>query len=154
MNIGIIVYSQTENTYSVALKLQEKLSEDGNSVNVQRVVLAGDVDSWSKDITLETAPDIEGYDALIFGSPVHAFSLAKAMSAYLNQLPSLEHKKIACFVTKGMPLNWTGGNQAISQMKKTCQSKGGTVIGTEIVVWNKKRDKNIAELAERFSGLF
>lgn len=154
MNIGIIVYSQTENTYSVGFKLQEKLSADGHSVNVQRVVLAGDVHSRSKNITLETAPDVEGYDALIFGSPVQAFSLAKPMSAYLNQLPSLEHKKIACFVTKAMPLNWTGGNQAISQMKKICQSKGGAVIGTEIVVWNKKRDKKIAELAERFSGLF
>jgi hypothetical protein len=29
MNIGIIVYSQTNHTYSVAQKLKEKLSADG-----------------------------------------------------------------------------------------------------------------------------
>jgi NAD(P)H dehydrogenase (quinone) len=154
MKIGIIVYSQTNNTYSVAQKLQEKLLATGHEVEIERVVPAGDVHPGSKDVTFETRPEVDAYDALIFGSPVHAFSLAPAMKAYMEQIPSLQDKKIACYVTKGLPFDRTGGNQAISHMKKTCESKGGTVVGTGILVWRGGQGKKIADLVERFSGLF
>ena len=154
MKIGIVVYSQTEHTYSVAQKLQERLKENGKEVEIERVVPKGEVNPGSKDIEFENLPDVEGYDALVFGSPVHAFSLAPAMKVYLEQVPSLQGKKVALFVTKGAPFNWTGGNQAINKMKNICQSKGGTVSGTGIVVWNKKRDEKIEELTRRFSAIF
>ncbi len=154
MKIGIIVYSQTENTFSVATKLKEKLVADGHEAEIDRVIPAGEVHPGSKNITFETQPDISAYDALVFGSPVHAFSLAPAMKAYLGQIQSLQDKKIACYVTKGLPFNRTGGNQAISQMKKLCESKGGTVIGTDIVVWRGKTEKKTANLVEKFSKLF
>jgi hypothetical protein len=76
------------------------------------------------------------------------------MGAYLEQIPSLEDKKIACFVTKGAPFKWTGGNRAISIMKKICESKGGTIVGTDIVVWRGDIDKKINELIRIFSVLF
>jgi len=154
MKIGIIVYSQTNNTYSVAQKLQEKFVEDGNEVNIEKVVPVGEVHPGSKDIHFETRPDISTYDALIFGSPVHAFSLAPAMGAYMERIVSIQDKKVACFVTKGLRFNWTGGTRAIGQMKKICQAKGGIILGTGIVVWNKQRDEKIAELVEEFSKLF
>ncbi len=154
MKIGIVVYSQTEHTYSVAENLQEKLLEAGHSVNVERITPAGEVHPGSKDITFQNQPDIQEYDALIFGSPVHAFNLAPAMKAYLEQIPSLQDKKVACYVTKGLPFHRTGGNQAISQMKKLCQSKGGKVMGTGIVVWRGGRAKEINELVEQFGRLF
>jgi flavodoxin len=154
MKIGIIVYSQTENTYSVAQKLQERLSGDGTEVDIERVIPAGDVHPGSKDIKFETLPDVSSYDALIFGAPVHAFSLAPAMKAYMEQIATLQDKKIALFVTKGLRFNWTGGTRAIGQMKKICQAKGGIIYGTDIVVWNKNRDKKIDELVQKFNGLF
>ncbi len=155
MKIGIIVHSQTNNTYSVALKLQEALTQSGNDVEVKRVSMVGGDKPENKDkIQLENPPDVTGFDALVFGAPVHAFSLAPVMQVYLEQLPSLEDKKIALFVTKGLRFEWTGGSRAISQMKKICESKGGTVIDTGIVVWNKQRDKKIAGLIQEFSGLF
>jgi flavodoxin len=154
MEIGIVVYSQTEHTYSVAQKLQEKLSQAGNSVNVERVTIAGDANPGSKNITFETQPNVDAYDGLVFGAPVHAFSLAPPMKAYMEQIPSLENKKIACFVTKGLPFNRTGGNQAISKMKKICESKGGTVIGTEILVWRGGHEKKMAGMVEKLSVLF
>ena len=49
MKIGIIVYSQTENTYSVALKLQDKFLADGHEVNVERVIPAGRGTSTGKN---------------------------------------------------------------------------------------------------------
>jgi len=146
MKIGIIIYSQTENTYSVALKLQDKFQSDGYDVEIQRVIPVGEVPPRAKDVEFQNAPEVAEYDAIIFGAPVHAFNLAPAMTAYLEQIPSLQDKKIACFVTKGLPFNWTGGNKAISKMKEICQSKGGTVLGTDIIIWRGNTDEKIEEL--------
>lgn len=154
MKIGIIIYSQTEYTYSVAQKLKEKLIAYGHQANLERVITAGDAQPGAKNIEFKAQPDVNMYDALIFGDPVHAFSLAPAMKAYLEQITSLQNKKVACFVTKGLPFHRTGGKQAISQMKKISESKGGTVLGTGIVVWRGGREKEIADLADKFSKLF
>jgi NAD(P)H dehydrogenase (quinone) len=154
MKIGIIVHSQTEHTYSVAQKLREKLISVGHEAYVERVIPVGDVAPGAKDIKFENKPDSQLYDALIFGAPVHAFSLSPAMKAYLEQLPSLQNKIIACFVTKGAPFKWTGGTRAIGQMKKICNSLGGEVSGTGIIVWNSKRDKEIDKLIDKLTRLF
>ncbi|MGC9517092.1 MAG: flavodoxin family protein [Methanomicrobiales archaeon] len=154
MKIGIIVYSQTENSYSVALRLKDKLIDSGHEVEVERVVPVGDVPPRAKVVEFENEPVVAEYDAVIFGSPVHAFSLAPAMGAYLEQIPSLEGKKVAGFVTKGLPFNWTGGNRAIGTMKKISESKGGTVVGTDIIVWRGNIDQKIDDLTRKFSVLF
>lgn len=155
MKIGIIVHSQTDNTYSVALKLQETLTESGNDVEVKKVsMVGGDKPENKNKIQLENPPDVTSFDALIFGSPVHAFSLAPAMQVYFEQLPSIQGKKVALFVTKGLRFEWTGGSRAIGQMKKLCQSKGGEIVGTGIVIWNKQRDKKMAEVVRNFAVLF
>ncbi len=155
MKIGIIVHSQTANTYSVAEKLKEKLTETGFEVEIKRVSMVGGDRPESKEkIQLENPPDVTEYDALIFGAPVHAFSLAPAMQIYLKQIAPIQDKKIALFVTKKLRFEWTGGTKAIGQMKNYCESKGGIVVGTEIVVWNKQRNKKIAKMIQEFSGLF
>lgn len=154
MKIGIVIHSYTGNTYKVAQELQKRLSDDGKDVKIERVSMVGGDKPKGKDITFENPPEVEEYDALIFGSPVHAFSLSLAMKTYLEQISSLEGKKIALFVTKNLRFNWTGGNQAINQMKKICKSKGGLIIGTGIIVWNKQRHEKISALVEEFSGLF
>jgi flavodoxin len=61
MNIGIILYSQTGNTYSVSLKLKEKLITAGHSVNIERLKVTGEVRPGTKDIKFETLPDTELY---------------------------------------------------------------------------------------------
>ena len=154
MNIGIIIYSQTNHTYSVAQKLQDRLAAEGHEVNIERVIPTGKVNPGEINVNFQNQPDTDSYDALIFGSPVHGFSLAPAMNAYLNQIPSLQDKKIACFVTKGLPFDSTGGTQAIKQMKNVCRSRGGTVIGTAIVTWSMSRKKKINNLLARFGALF
>jgi flavodoxin len=154
MKIGIIVHSQTNNTYYVVQKLSEKLSEAGNKVEIEKVNMVGGNKPQGKDIQIENPPEVSGYDALIFGSPVHAFSLAPAMKTYLDQISSLQDKNVACFVTKSLPFNWTGGNQAIDKMKKICESKGATIVGTDIVVWRGDLEKKIDELIRKFSVLF
>jgi NAD(P)H-dependent FMN reductase len=154
MNRGIIVHSQTEHTFSVAEKLKERLMDLGNEANVERVVTDGEAHPGAKNIRFKELPDVKGYDGLIFGAPVHAFSLSPAMKAYLEQITTLQDKKIACFVTKGMRFKWTGGTRAIGQMKNICRSKGGNVIETGIVIWNKSRDEQISDLIDKVSLVF
>jgi len=155
MKIGIIVYSQTGNTFYVAQKLNEKLAAAGHSVNLERIMPVVDIPEDPKNVHFEKLPDLTGYDALVFGAPVHAFSLAPVMAAYMKQLPSLQGKKIACFVTKGLRFVFTGGSRAISQMQKNCESKGGNVVGTGIVLWaDKDRDNHINEVVTQLSSLF
>jgi len=155
MNIGMIVYSQTGNTHSVAVKLEEKLTAAGHSVNLERLQVVGGYESGTKDIQFETLPDVGQYDALVLGSPVEAFSLSPVMASYLKQVASLQNKKVAFLVTEAFPYPWLGGNRAVRQMKRACESKGATVCGSGIVNWMKKRrDQQIVEVVDRLSGLF
>jgi NAD(P)H dehydrogenase (quinone) len=154
VKIGIIVYSQTGNTFSVAQELKEKLAAAGHTVNVERLTtVGGEVDP--KKAKIEKFPDLSTYDALAFGGPVQAFSLSQVMAGYMSQLPSLQGKKVVCFVTKGLPLALTGGNKAVSQLKSACESKGGKVVGTGIVYWvNKDRENHINEVVGKLSKSF
>jgi len=155
MNISIILYSQTGNTYSVSLKLKEKLITAGHSVDIERLKVVGEVRSGIKDIKFEKLPNTEPYDALVFGSPVQAFSLSSVMASYLTQIASLQGKKVAFLVTQFFPFPWMGGNRTVGQMKKICESKGAVVCGAEIINWsNPSREKRIIEVVEKLSKLF
>ena len=155
MNIGIIIYSQTGNTNSVALKLKEKLSTAGHLVGIEQIEISGKLGPRATNFQFKTKPDVDKYDTLVFGAPVQAFSLSPVMKSYLTQIASLKNKKVACFVTKALPFYWTGGNQAVNKMKKICESKDGTVCGTGIVIWMaKRREKKIADVVEKLSRLF
>jgi len=77
------------------------------------------------------------------------------MTRYLEQIGSLQDKKVACLVTEAFPYPWMGGNRAIRQMKRICESKGAAVCGSGIVNWMKsRRDQQIAEVVDRLSRLF
>jgi flavodoxin len=155
MKIGIIIHSQTGNTNSVALKLKEKLSAAGHSVDLERLKVAGALRRGIKDIQFETLPNAGQYDALVFGAPVEAFSLSPVMVSYLTQIASLQSKKVACLVTQFFPYPWMGGNRAIGQMKKICESKGAVVFGSEVINWSSsRRNLKITEAVDRLSRLF
>jgi NAD(P)H dehydrogenase (quinone) len=151
MKIGIIVHSVTGNTYSVAEKLKEKFQAAGHTVNIERIRLVGDAKPGEKNVQVADPPDASAYDGLVFGSPVHGFSVSNGMEAYLTQMPSLQGKKALCYVTKALPFLGTGGNQAIAKMKSLCEFKGATVCGTGIVIWNRQREKQIVDMAEDLS---
>lgn len=147
MNIGIIVHSHTGNTLSVAEKLKEKFLSEGHLVNLEQVTAVNEDPAAAANVDLKTIPDTVGYDMLIFGAPVRAFSLSPVMLLYLNQLPSLQDIKISCFVTQQLPFAWLGGNRSIKQMKKAVIAKNGTVQKSGVVNWSsKKRDDLITDL--------
>lgn len=150
MNIGIIVYSQTGNTLSVAQRLEEALLKAGHFVQLERVTVES-TKKLSKGMRLESRMDLNDYDMLFFGSPVHAFALASPMSVYLSNLSSLKRKKVGVFVTQGLKYAWMGGNRSVSQMKKLCLQKGAEVFATGVVGWSSgSREKQIQDVVERF----
>jgi len=97
MNIGMIVYSQTGNTWSVAQELEEKLSAAGHTVTVERIEVTGEVEP-GKPVHFVKQPDPGPYEAVVFCSPVMAFSLSPVMNAYLKGVAPLEGKQVACLV--------------------------------------------------------
>lgn len=135
MNIGIVVYSQTGNTRSVAARLQEALSAAGHRVVLEEVKLVGDRVQGTRIFQLAPMPTLTGYDALVFGAPVEAFSLSPVMAAALAAVPTLEKKNVACLVTQAFPYSWLGGNRAARQMRRLCEAKGATVLGSDVVNW-------------------
>lgn len=155
MKIGLIFFSQTGNTRSVAKKLQENLAAAGHSVVLEEITITGDTPAQAGKFELANVPAVDSYEAIIFGAPVQAFSLNPAMKAYMEQLPSLAGKKVAIFVTKQIPLLWLGGTGAVAMMKKACETRGANVAGTEIVVWAEaKREKTVGKCVENLSKLF
>ena len=160
MDIGMIVFSHTGNTHSVATRLREKLSAAGHGVEYERLAVVGGFDparaAQSPDgIRFESLPDVEKHDRIIFGSPVQGFSLSQAMIQYLKRLPSLEGKEVAFLVTEAFPYGWMGGNRAIRQMTDICQSKGAAVRGSGLVNWMRRsRERQIEEVINRLSGVF
>lgn len=152
MKIGIIVHSHTGNTLSVAQKIKESLTWAGHPVNIEQVTTVNEDPKEVKNIELKDIPDTSKYDLIIFGAPVWAFSLSPIMKLYLSQISSLQGKKIGCYVTQQLRFKFMGGSGAIGQMKKACQSKGGSIYETGIISWsNKQRDARIDELVQKLS---
>ena len=154
MNIGMIVYSHTGNTWSVAQKLEAKLSAAGHAVTMERIEVTGEVEP-GKLVQFVTQPDPAPYDALVMGAPVMAFSLSPVMNQYLKQVAPLEGKKVACLVTEAFPFAWLGGNRAVRQMTRLLSAKGATVTGSGVVNWMKKRrEQQSVEVTDKLRRLF
>jgi flavodoxin len=147
MKIGIIIYSRTNNTFSVARELEERFVKLNHETSLLHISAKDDNQRSSKNVQLADSPDITPFDVLIFASPVHAFNLSPIMQAYLNQLPTLEDKIVAGFVTQAFPFAFMGGNQAIASLKALVQLKSATLVKELIINWfpRKKRKKAIEE---------
>ncbi len=149
MKVGIIVFSQTGHTRTVAERLAAALGAKGHAVAIAQVEPAESVKNASAPVKLKTAPDVAAYDALVFASPVQGFTLARTMQAYMNALPSLSGKKVACFVTQQLKRPWLGGNRAVRMLRSACAEKGADVGKSAIVHWSsKEREAQIAQLVE------
>ena len=153
MKTGIIVYSNTGNTLQAAKRLQEAMKGKGQEAELMQIKVSNEKpETEVSRVQLTEKPSPEGFDHLVFASPVWAFSLSGVMKAYLAGLPSLSGKKISLFVTHQFPLPWMGGNAAVRQMKKLCEGKGGTVGASTVISWNeKRREQDIGEMLAKLS---
>lgn len=153
MKVGIIVHSHTGNTLSVAQRLKEVLAAAGHLVSIERVEAIDENPNAAINVKLKNIPDTSAYDILIFGAPVRGFSLSPVMKAYLAQIPTLNEKRVGCFLTQAFPHPSMGGNRAMGEFKKACEAKNGNVIQAGIVNWSLGREKKIANILEKLGSL-
>lgn len=154
MNIGIIVYSQTGHTLTVAAQLKEKLSADGHAVTLEQLETVAPLQMGDTTAELKTLPDVGAYDALVFACPVRGGTPAPPLRVFLERMPALEGKKVAFLVTGFFPAKW-GREQTFAQMKALCESKGAVVCGVGSVGWASLRRKPqiaraVADLSQAF----
>lgn len=155
MNIGIIIHSKTNNTWSVAEKIRDQLLAQGHQVALERIVAVDDQQPQAAKVAFSACPDATPYDALVIGAPVRAFNINPIITAYLSQLPQLGARPTACFVTKHLKQPWLGGNRAIRRMSKLCTAKGLAVKGSAIVSWSSpERDSQISACVAAITALF
>ena len=149
MKIGIIVYSKTGNTYSVAAKIRDALQAKGAEVTLERF-MAETAAGSNQPIGLTYRPMCGGYDALIFGAPVQAFSLDPAMKMYLDEIYDLDKVPTGIFITEHLKKAWMGGNHATRQLTALLKQKGNTPINLGLVNWSSERkDSQINAIVER-----
>jgi NAD(P)H dehydrogenase (quinone) len=152
LKIGIITYSRSGKTLAVSKKLEEKLSADGHQVTLTQIDTDGSLISGTRTDGLFSKPGIEMNDLLVFASPVNGGQISAPMVSLLNQIPSLQGRKVICLVTHFFISSW-GANQVIQQMKTLCEQKGAKVIGSGDVRWTflyprKQIDETIDRLCQ------
>lgn len=155
MNIGIIIFSKTGNTLSVGKKLHDTLLTKGHSVVLNQVTASDDTELDPEKILPTNSPSTQGYDMIVFAAPVHSAKLPGAMQAYLQQIPSLEAKLVAGFVTQLFPFPSWGGNQTIQALDNLLRLKGSKLSATGVINWlfPRKRKALIAETIEKITAL-
>lgn len=141
----IVFYSKTGNTESVAKKIK-----DISGIDCLAIKAESD-DPNQMNVKLLDIPKINDYEKIIFGSPVHGFSIPKVTKAYLDQLGDLEGKTFDLFVTHQFPFAWLGGNQTLKSIKKRIEKKSGKVEKMTSINWgSKKREQDITNLVEMY----
>jgi len=148
MKVGIIVYSKTGNTLQVADRISASLVEAGLQAEVQRFSAETENAQSNTPVRLTAQPDPNGYDAVIFGAPVQAFSLDPAMAMYLKQIGALRNVPTICFVTQHFKRAWMGGNRAMKQLLMQLQEKGVAATAMGVVNWSgDQREAQIDRIA-------
>jgi len=155
MKIGIIVWSVSGHTLSVAESFSKCLAEKGHTVAIERIEISGDPMKPGAPWDFTKAPKTEGYDALVFGSYVEAFCAAAVMKKYLAGVAGLSGKKCFVLVTQGLPKAWMGGNNAVRQIKGLVKAKGGVIVDSALVSWRSKiKDLQILEACDKVEKAF
>ncbi len=140
MNIGVIVWSATGNTRSVAETFTEALQKSGHTVTLDLISIdAKDPARRPESWCLTKKPDTKPYDAIVFGAPVEAFSLSGVMSRYLSNIEDLSDKPVFCYVTQFFPKPWMGGTNAVRQLTRLVETHGGKPCGTAVINWSSKK---------------
>ena len=154
MKIGIMIHSQTGHTLSVGEDLKRALTDAGHEAVLEKVAAKNEAPQSAANLKMISPPDVSGYDALIFGAPVHGFSLSPVMKEYLSKYAQPGGEKVGCFVTQQLKKPWMGGNHAIRQMVALCEGKGAQVTRTGIVNWSgPTRQAQIEDIIGKMTSL-
>lgn len=155
-NIKIIVYSQTNNTLSVAQKLKDALASQNCTVQIERIRIQDEKEFDPSKIVFTYRPTINPTEVLIIATPVHGFNPAPASKAYVDSLEDLNGVPALVFVTHHFPFKWMGGSRSVRVLQNKLKAKNANVIETQtsVIDWsNKKRNEEIDALVSEWTEL-
>lgn len=149
MKIGIIVYSYTNNTLTIAKKLESSLLSKGYDTEIKSIK-AENEDPNINQYNLVNLPSVDDYDSIVFASCVRGFDCALIFKQYVETIKSLKDKKVCGFVSQYFPFDFMGGTQALRSMKRLINSKGADFLElSSIHIKSKSVDKQIESLLEQ-----
>lgn len=155
MRIGLFIHSRTGNTGLVAERLRESLEASGHRAVIYDVKPSEGTEDRPDTMRFTGVPDLTEFNGVIFGAPVHAFSLSPVMTAFIRVLPSLHGVIAGGFVTQAFPFPWMGGRRALGQMRNLVESRGGALLGAGVVNWvESRRERLTVETVRELGGLF
>ncbi|MDD4310349.1 MAG: hypothetical protein PHO32_08215 [Candidatus Cloacimonetes bacterium] len=132
MKIAIIVHSLSGNTRKFADSLFNRLTEDGNEVNLTQlettIPIKGGSVRQKMEISFKNLPGIAEAEVVLYGGPVWAFGASPVIVTAMQKIGSLKGKTVISFGTMGFPLKFMGGNSAIAWMNRTAATLGAKVL--------------------------
>jgi flavodoxin len=158
MNIGIIIYSMSGHTATVAKAIAERFRRENHDVDLKLLMVTGMTHPGSKRFSICNLPEseeIDGYDVLFFGGPVWLFSASPVILKFLGMLEKLDGKKTMNFVTQVSPWPSLGGYQALKMMNDRLKESGATVLPGESVQYffgtdRRKLNETMERIYQRF----
>ena len=120
--IGIFYFSGTGNTKMVAKLLATEFN---------RYVSVVDVIAIDELLKTNKTAEVEKYDIIGFGYPVHAFNAPRIFFEFIEQLQAGKQKKTFIFKSAGDPFMKSGST---AQVRKALQKKGYDVIYERLFV--------------------
>jgi flavodoxin len=156
MNIGIIIYSLSGHTSEVAKAIAARFRRDSHEVDIKLLMVTGMSHPGSRRFTIHNEPEseeIDGYDAIIFGSPVWLLRASPVILKFQARLEKLDGKKLMNVVTQLSPWRSLGGDQALKAMDAQLKASGGKVLPGESIRYFFGCDRRqLAETLERMYG--
>lgn len=153
MRIGLIYYSRTGNTERVMKVIASRLAENSHNMDQFRMEINEPWASNAERLSLKEFPDIQSFDCIILGTPVHGGRLSGAMRTFLEDTQDIHGKDVILLLTHLFWKGW-GAEQTFNQMKEICTMKGANVIGSGNVMWlGFGRKKRIAETVDRITEI-
>jgi flavodoxin len=144
MNIGIIYYSKTGFTQSLAETIKDVLAAKGHSVQLSKLETKEpipDNPTQMPKFTFLNMPDIGQYDAVFFGGPVWAFRPCPVLRQAIERNGSkLKGKIVVPFMTMGFPFAFMTGNSSVRSLKNLARSYGAKVTAGAVLPGKSKNN--------------
>ncbi|MGE3062642.1 MAG: flavodoxin family protein [bacterium] len=136
MKTLIIVHSETGNTKLFAEEIKKAIEKKGLECGITQIETDAPMRNYNPSkqvLNIINLPEVEGYDYVLLGGPVMAFSANAAVMKCIRDLKSLKGRKFIPFVTQHLPFPFLGGTNAIRMMSNEAKKSGAEVLEGGII---------------------
>ena len=151
MKIGIIVYSHTGNTLSVAWKIEQAIRAAGHEVRTEKVEPVIDNPNSDTPAELKSSPDVDQYDAVVFATSARVLTVTDYEALFATVARS-DRKKSPLFRDTATEKAVDGREPCGPPDKRRMQEKGSTGhIGWCRQLVRENRESQIEDIVRRMS---